>query len=94
MTSDKELCFITVIGEDQKGIIARISNELYNDGVNIEDVEMKVMEGYFVMSMFADVKDSPMSMEKLREQMDKIEKEMNLKIQVQHEKVFKAMHRI
>ncbi len=90
----KELCFLTVIGKDRKGIIAKISNVLFKDGINIEDVDMKVMEGYFVMSMFMDVSSSKISMGELRKQMDGIEKDMNLKIQVQHENVFKSMHRV
>ena len=90
----KELCFLTVIGKDRKGIIAKISNVLFKDGINIEDVDMKVIEGYFVMSMFVDVAEAKISMEALRKQMDGIEKEMNLKIQVQHENVFKSMHRV
>jgi len=90
----KELCFLTVIGKDRKGIIARISNALYENDINIEDVDMKVMEGYFVMSMFVDVTDAKVSMDELRAQMGKIEKEMNLKIQLQHEEVFKSMHRV
>jgi ACT domain-containing protein len=90
----KELCFLTVIGKDRKGIIAKISNMLFKDGINIEDVDMKVMEGYFVMSMFMDVTSSKISMGELRKQMDTIEKDMNLKIQVQHENVFKSMHRV
>ena len=90
----KELCFLTVIGKDRKGIIAKISNLLFKDGINIEDVDMKVMEGYFVMSMFMDVAASKISMGELRKQMDGIEKDMNLKIQVQHENVFKSMHRV
>lgn len=90
----KELCFLTVIGSDKKGIIAKISNTLYDDGINIEDVDMKVMEGYFVMSMFVDVSESKISMDELRKQIKQIESEMNLKIQLQHEEVFKAMHRV
>ncbi len=90
----KELCFLTVVGKDRKGIIARISGALYENGINIEDVEMKVMEGYFVMSMFVDVAQSKVDMDGLRAQMGEIEKEMNLKIQLQHEDVFKSMHRV
>ncbi len=90
----KELCFLTVVGKDRKGIIARISNVLYENNINIEDVEMKVMEGYFVMSMFVDVSESKAGMDELRAQMEKVEKEMNLKIQLQHEEVFKSMHRV
>jgi len=90
----KELCFLTVIGKDRKGIIARISNLLFEHGINIEDVDMKVIEGYFVMSMFVDVAESRISMDKLRDELAAVEKEMNLRIQIQHEDVFRAMHRI
>ncbi len=90
----KELCFLTVIGKDRKGIVARIANVLYEEDVNIEDVEMKVMEGYFVMNMFVDLAGSKINLDKLRKEMDKVEEEMGMKIQIQHEKILKSMHRI
>jgi len=90
----KELLFITVIGEDKKGIIAKISNLLYKSNINIEDVGQKVREGYFVMTMLVDMKDSTYSLEKLRSELEKIGDEMGLKIQIQHENIFKMMHRV
>ena len=90
----KELSFITVIGEDKKGIIAKISNLLYKSNINIEDVGQKVREGYFVMTMLVDMKDSKYSLEKLRSELEKIGDEMGLKIQIQHENIFKMMHRV
>ena len=48
---DKELLFITVIGQDKKGIVARISGLLYESNINIEDISQGIMEGYFVMTM-------------------------------------------
>ncbi len=30
---EKELCFVTVIGEDQKGIIARMANSVYEKDI-------------------------------------------------------------
>jgi len=90
----KELCFITVLGKDRKGIVARVSNTLYKDDVNIEDVEMKVMEGYFVMNMFVDLEGSKTTIDELRKQMDEIEEEMGMKIQIQHEKILRSMHRL
>ena len=48
---DKELLFITVIGQDKKGIVARISGLLYECNINIEDISQGVMQGYFVMTM-------------------------------------------
>ncbi len=90
----KDLVFITVIGKDQKGIIARISNAVFRHNINIEDLNQKVMEGYFVMTMLADMADSGSSIADLKKEFAEIEMQMELKIQVQHENIFKAMHRV
>jgi len=89
-----DLVFITVIGKDQKGIIAHISNAVFKHNINIEDLNQKVMEGYFVMTMLADMADSKTSIADLKKEFIHIEKQMDLKIQVQHENIFKAMHRV
>ncbi len=90
----KDLVFITVIGKDQKGIIARISNAVFRHNINIEDLNQKVMDGYFVMTMLADMADSRSSIGDIKKEFAEIEKQMDLKIQVQHENIFKAMHRV
>lgn len=91
---DKELLFITVIGNDKMGIVAHIAQVLYTCRINIEDITQKIMGGYFVMTMLVDMKDSPHTLEHVHEELEKIAQEMELKIQVQHENIFKAMHRI
>lgn len=90
----KELCFVTVIGEDQPGIIARMSNSLYEKNVNIEDISQKVIEGYFVMSMLIDVKNSDYSLKEIGDDLEDIGDDMGLQVQLQHENIFKAMHRV
>ncbi len=90
----KYLVFITVIGKDQKGIIARISNAVFRHNINIEDLNQKVMEGYFVMTMLVDMSDSSITIAQLKKELSEIEKEMSLAIQVQHENIFKSMHRV
>lgn len=90
----KELSFITVIGIDQKGIVAKISTLLHKRNVNIEDIAQKVMEKHFVMTMLIDVSHMNISMDKLRGELDKIGEELKLKIQIQHENIFKMMHRV
>ena len=90
----KYLVFITVIGKDRKGIIARISNAVFKHNINIEDLNQKVMEGYFVMTMLVDMSDSPITIAELKKELSVIETEMGLKIQVQHENIFQTMHRV
>ncbi len=90
----RDLVFITVIGKDQKGIIARISNAVFKHNINIEDLNQKIMGSYFVMTMLADMTDSGITIGELKKDLSVIEKQMELNIQVQHENIFKAMHRV
>jgi ACT domain-containing protein len=91
---EKELLFITVIGEDKKGIVAKISTLLFRYDINIEDINQRIMGNYFVMTMLVDMKESKHSLEKVREELEKIGMELKLKIQIQHENIFKMMHRV
>jgi formyltetrahydrofolate deformylase len=48
---------VSVIGRDQKGIVARISTYLAAHDINIEDTEQRIVEGLFIMSMRVDLTD-------------------------------------
>jgi len=88
--SERKLCFITIVGPDKKGIVAQVSQELYESSMNIVDISMKTMEDYFVGSILIDRNDSFISKEKLREQMNEFGKSMNLKVYVDCQEDFKA----
>ncbi len=94
MGKDKELVFITVIGRDQKGIVARIAAYLFKRDINIEDISQKITGGYFVMTMLVDMADSRWSIEKVSAELASLGADMNLRIQVQHENLFRMMHRV
>jgi ACT domain-containing protein len=92
---EKELLFITVIGEDKKGIVAKISNFLYKKDINIEDINQRIMgDGYFVMTMLVDIKNASVPFEKIARELEKIGKSLALRVQLQHENIFKMMHRV
>jgi ACT domain-containing protein len=91
----KELVFITVIGKDRKGIVATISGFLFQQDINIEDITQRVMtDGYFVMTMLVDVKDARIKMDEMAKAFEKIGDELGMKVQLQHENIFKMMHRV
>ena len=85
---------ITVVGQDRVGIIARVAVALAENHINILDLDQKVMQGLFVMSLMADMADSRIDLETLARRMDDVGKELGLKIVVQHENIFRSMHRI
>jgi len=89
-----QICIMTVTGKDRVGIIARLATAMARANINIVDVNQKIMEDYFVMTMAVDIANATVDMEKIKKRLDKIGKDMSLKITFQDENIFKAMHRV
>jgi len=89
-----QICIVTVTGVDKVGIIAKLATAMAKANVNIIDVNQKIMADYFVMTMAVDITQATMDMQKIRSRLDRIGKEMSLKITLQDEAIFKAMHRV
>ena len=77
---------VTVIGKDQKGIIAKISNILFENGVNILDISQ--------MIMLVNFENENVTVKQISEKFEQAEKDMGLSIHVQREEIFTSMHRI
>src|SRR3954470_22183884 len=56
-TSSAGLAFVCVVGKDQKGVVAQFATYMADRGINIEDIEQRVVRGFFVMDMLVDLKD-------------------------------------
>ena len=91
---ERELIVVTIIGLDKTGIVAAISNVLAKNNVNIEDISQTVLDKYFAMIMLVDISKSKISLEELQNKLSEKGAEMKLEIKVQHENIFKALHRI
>ena len=85
---------ITVVGSDQKGIIARVSTILAENNINIADISQTILSGNFVMMMMVDLQESKISIDELRSKMEELGTQMGVNISIMNEKVFSAMHRI
>jgi ACT domain-containing protein len=93
-TKTPQICIVTVTGADKVGIIAELANTMAKSNINIVDVNQKIMEDYFVMTMAVDISTATIDISQLRNKLDKLAKKMSLNITVQDETIFKAMHRI
>ncbi len=90
---EKRRAVVSVIGKDQVGIIAKVTNVLAGNDINVLDISQTILEDFFTMMMIIDVTDKD-KMDQLYGQLNRIADEMGLKINVQLEEVFQAMHRI
>lgn len=85
---------VTVVGNDRTGIIAATSRVLADAGVNIVDISQTLMGEFFVMIMMADLSGATLTLEQLKARLATTGTELGMRIDVQHEDVFKFMHRV
>ena len=72
---------ITVLGKDRTGIIAAVSNLLYQNGVNILDITQTILSDMFTMIMLVEIgQDSEYNV--VREALLDLGQEMSLEIRV------------
>lgn len=86
--------FITVLGRDQVGIIAWISNILAKHNANILDISQTILQGYFTMVMVVDLNAASIEFNDLRKIIVAEGEAKALQVTMQHEDVFQFMHRI
>lgn len=85
---------ITVIGVDTVGIVAGVTRIMADFQVNIVDIRQTLMDDIFTMLMIGEVVSDGFVLEAFQKAMDEKGKEFNVEIRVQHEDVFRHMHRI
>lgn len=85
---------VTVVGTDRVGIIARVSTFFAERNINIEDISQTILSGNFVMMMMVDLSQSTKPLATLKEELTSLGKELQVSINMMHEQVFQAMHRI
>ena len=85
---------LTIVGEDQVGIIAKVSNTLADMNINIININQNIMQGFFNMVLIAEMDKANVSIKEARDVMTKLGEEIGVEIRLQSEEIFTAMHRI
>jgi formyltetrahydrofolate deformylase len=78
----KNLAVVSVVGRDQKGVVARVSTYLASCNTNIEDIEQRVMEGLFIMTMLVDLAEMNVTLDELVLGLKRIGGEMEMEVTV------------
>lgn len=84
---------LTVIGQDKVGIIAGVSQKLADLNINILDVSQTIMEEYFTMTMMLQLKQNA-DFENIKKELHSVGVKLGVKINIQNEEIFNAMHKL
>lgn len=85
---------ITVVGKDNVGILASVSELCAKHEVNIIEVSQSILQEMFCMIMLVDVSRCNVEFTAFAEEAEKLGENKALKINVMHEDIFNSMHRI
>ena len=85
---------ITVVGNDQTGIIATVSTAIAEENINILDISQAFSSGFFILILIVDMSNSHSNLKQVQDKLKLIGDKVGLSIKMQHEDVFKVMHRI
>ena len=84
---------VTSYGCDRPGILAALTTELFEAGVNVLDVSQKILQGYFTLILLADLSASGLSPTDVQQRLTRHAERLGVRVLVQHEELFYAMHR-
>jgi ACT domain-containing protein len=85
---------VSVIGMDKPGIVATVSQILADHNVNITDISQSYAQEFFTMIMVVDFERTDSTIKQVNEDLKKAGEEIGVFISIQHEDIFRAMHRI
>ena len=85
---------VTALGLDSHGLLAQVATTIAEQDANVDDVSQTVANGMFTMIMFVSFDETETTMADLKAALVETGERIGLQIVVQHENIFKFMHRI
>jgi ACT domain-containing protein len=85
---------VTALGADKHGLLAAVATTIAAANANVDDVSQTVTGGMFTMIMFVSFASGDTTMAALQEALVATGLETGLQITVQHEDIFRYMHRV
>jgi ACT domain-containing protein len=85
---------VSVVGMDKPGIVAKVSQTLADNNVNITDISQSYAREFFTMIMVVEFKKTDSTLKQLDKKLKAAGEEIGVFVSIQHEDIFRAMHRI
>jgi ACT domain-containing protein len=92
--NEKTHVVVTVMGSDRVGIVAGITKVLADCNANIVDISQTLLQDIFAMILLVDISGSDKDLLALEEALKTAGDNLGVKIVLQHQDIFRYMHRI
>lgn len=94
VNKDSGRVILTSFGMNYPGIIASVTQVLSNAGCDIRDLSQKLMDEFYTMIMIIDISKSTKDLNELQNELHQVAEKLKIKIYLQHEDLFRYMHRV
>ena len=85
---------VTAYGKDAPGTLHAITHVLSDANYNILDVSQKILQDYFTVIMIVDGEGARSSVGEVQARLAKVGESRGVRVLMQHEDLFNAMHRV
>lgn len=85
---------ITVVGRDQVGIVAQVSQKLAELNVNIIDISQTLMHGSFTMILMGEWDGDQMKFDQVKSALTSLGDQLGLDIRMQRQELFDAIQKL
>ena len=85
---------VTVVGQDAKGIISKVSTKCAEMGANITEISQSVLKEYFAMIMVVEIDGISVPFTEMVDALKVLGEENGLDIRAMHEDIFNSMHHV
>ncbi len=86
--------FVTAVGKNRPYVLAEITTKIGELNGDIYDISQRIISGYFSTIFVVDISRVSTDFAGFKRTLEALSREGDYKIVVQHERVFRAMHRI
>lgn len=85
---------VAAVGRNRPYVLAEITTRLAELGGNIRDISQSIVQDYFQTLLIVDISEIAGDFKTFKERLEELSREGDYRLSVQHEDVFRAMHRI
>lgn len=93
-SSGNNRVIVTAFGKNSKGILAGLTTCLAETKCDIIDLSQKILKEFFTIMLLVDITGADLSFEEIKDKLVETGERFNLKVIIQHEQIFKTMHRV